>query len=45
METLVRQAGVRAREALVASEGEALCAVTTQGASGFFRRWDYLAHA
>ena len=45
METLMRQAGVRAREALIGAESEALCAVTTQDASGFFRRWGYLEHA
>jgi hypothetical protein len=45
MKALMREAGVRTREALIGAMGEALSAVTTQDASGFLRHCGYRARA
>ena len=45
MKALMREAGVRTREALIRAMGEALSAVTLQDAYGFFRHCGYRAQA
>ena len=45
LKALLRSAGARTRERLIGAMGEALSAVTTQDASGFFRHCGYQAPA
>lgn len=45
MKALMREAGASTREALIGAMGQALSAVTTREASGFFRHCGYRAPA